>query len=95
MTTRTIELLVPVAKISAKESPIAPRPDDLGARVIGFLDNTKQNTDAFLGRIEELLRQRFRPSEIVRWRKEHSALPADFIDELARQCDAVINGVGD
>jgi hypothetical protein len=74
---------------------MASRPDDLGGRVIGFLDNTKQNADTFLGRTEELLHQRFRPSEIVRWRKEHSALPASFMDEMARQCDAVINGVGD
>jgi len=64
---------------------------DLHGRRIGFFSNNKPNAAAVLERLEERLRERF---EIVgmRYAKSVPSLAADapLLDEIARDCDAVV-----
>jgi hypothetical protein len=65
--------------------------DDLTGRTIGFFSNNKPNAAAVLERVEEQLRDRF---AIVarRYAKTVPSLAADggLLDEIARDCDAVV-----
>ena len=64
---------------------------DLTGRTIGFFSNNKPNAAAVLERLEEQLRDRF---AIVgrRYAKSVPSLAADgsLLDEIARDCDAVV-----
>ena len=64
---------------------------DLPGRRVGFLGNTKPNADVLLGRVEEVLAERFgiTPRHYV---KAGPSVPAavDLLDEVARQCEAVV-----
>lgn len=92
---RKVEILSPVAEAEGAATSSALRPETLDGQWVGFLDNTKPNTDVFLSRVEELLRERFAPSQVIRQRKRHGGRPAEDVDELARKCQVVVNGVGD
>jgi hypothetical protein len=73
---------------------LAPRLDTLRGKVVGVLDNQKENAGAVLHAVVEGL-QRRGELERVRWlAKNFPAEPAHNIDEIAAECDAVINGVG-
>jgi hypothetical protein len=93
----TILVLDPTAKANVSEKEMAPRVDTLEGKVVGFLDNSKPNSNLFQERIEEVLSDRFNFKEVVRRRKPDAASGASqsLIDELAEKCDLVINGVGD
>ena len=97
MSGQTILVLDPTAKANIPEREMAPRVDSLEGKVVGFLHNFKPNADLVLERIEELLCERFRVKEVMRRRKTNAAsgAPPEVIEELADQCDLVINGVGD
>jgi hypothetical protein len=92
---RKVEILSPVAEAEGIAISSAPRPGTLDGQRIGFLDNTKSNVDAFLSRAEKLLRERFALSQVIRQRKRHGGRPAEAVDDLARRCQVVVNGVGD
>jgi hypothetical protein len=66
-----------------------------GAR-IGFVDNSKQNADLFLGRLKPLLRQLHgaQPGDTVRKLAPKDPLTAADLQTLA-SCDAVVQCVGD
>ncbi|MFC1867482.1 hypothetical protein ACFL0H_05045 [Thermodesulfobacteriota bacterium] len=100
MTTKLIEVLDPTAKAVGVGLEIAPRIDDLNGKVIGLLDNGKPNFDIFLARIEELLCQRFKFSDVVRVSKGGgmsgaARLSVEQMDNFAAKCDAVVNGMCD
>ncbi len=68
-----------------------------GAR-LGLLDNSKLNAAALLDAIGELLRDRYAlKSIVVRTKGRGFSYPVEerLADEMARECDAVIAGVGD
>jgi hypothetical protein len=65
--------------------------DGLAGRTVGFFSNNKPNAAAILERLEALLNERF---GIVarRYAKHVPSLAAetDLLDEIARDCDAVV-----
>lgn len=92
-----ITVLDPTAETRAEQHELAPRPPGLEGRVIGLLDNAKQNADVLLSRVAEALSRRYRIKGVVRQRKPKTAgeAPLPMLEELARRCDLVINAVGD
>ena len=75
---------------------LAPRPMDLAGRVVGLLDNTKEQADVILAAIGEALRERHGVARVVVRRKEHYSKPAkpDLLDALADEVDIAIAAVG-
>jgi hypothetical protein len=73
---------------------LAPRFADLKGKIIGFLDNRAGK--AYFERIEELLKDRSKVSQIKRWVKPEQTSPAslDLINEVACGCDVAVVGTG-
>ena len=76
---------------------LAPRRGDLSGARVGLLENGKQNASRFLTDVADILRERFGAGEVKLRRKENFAQPAapELIDELSRESDVVVIGIGD
>ena len=74
----------------------APRPMDLAGRIVGLLDNTKEQADVILQTIGDALRARHGVARVVIRRKEHYSKPAtqQLIDEMAAEVQVAIAAVG-
>ena len=95
-----IPVRVPRAAPLADDTPavqFVPRPEKFAGLRIGFLDNTKPNSDQLLKRLSERIGKEFSPSDMLHRRKADSSSPAAaaLLKELAERCDLVINAVPD
>jgi len=95
-----ITLLVPRASPQEDTTPpveYSPRPADLAGLRVGFLDNTKPNSDKFLSLLADSLDERHGLAAAVHRRKHDSSSPAadDLLAGIARDCDVVVNAVPD
>jgi hypothetical protein len=74
----------------------APRPMDLAGKVVGLLDNTKEQGELILETLGNALRERHGVARIVIRRKEHYSKPATaaLIDEMAKEVEVAIAAVG-
>lgn len=90
-------LLDPVAPNNPSKKYLAPRLNDLNGKVMGLLNISKNGSDIFLDRVEELMRENFDLVDVVRVTKPTFARPApqDLITELADRCDFVVEGLAD
>jgi hypothetical protein len=84
-------------KRSRKAVTLAPRQASLSGLTVGLLENGKHNAGLFLQEVGRLLEERHGAKGLVLRRKASIVLPAsdEIMDELARQCQVVIAGVGD
>ena len=75
---------------------LAPRPMDLAGKVVGLLDNTKEQADVILETVSEVLRSRYGVSRVVIRRKEHYSKPATaaMIDEMAKEVQIAAAALG-
>ena len=75
---------------------LAPRPMDLAGKVVGLLDNTKEQGEIILQTLGDALRERHGVARVVMRRKEHYSKPAtaQIIDELAQEVEVAIAAVG-
>ena len=75
---------------------LAERPISLNGKVIGLLDNTKEQADVILSTIGEALCERYGAESVVLRRKEHYSKPAtpEMITEMAKKVDVAIAGLG-
>jgi hypothetical protein len=75
---------------------MAPRPMDLAGKVVGLLDNTKEQGELILRTIGDALRERHGVARVVVRRKEHYSKPATdaLIDEMAKEVQVAIAAVG-
>ena len=75
---------------------LAPRPMDLAGKVLGLLDNTKEQGEIILQTLGDALRERHGVARVVMRRKEHYSKPAtaQIIDELAQEVEVAIAAVG-
>jgi hypothetical protein len=75
---------------------LVPRPIDLAGKVVGLLDNTKEQADIILQTIGEALRERHGVARVVVRRKEHYSKPATdaLIDAMAGEVEIAIAAVG-
>jgi hypothetical protein len=74
----------------------ATRPMDLAGKVVGLLDNTKEQADIILETIGEELRTRYGVADVVIRRKEFFSKPAkpELIDEMSNKVQVAIAAVG-
>jgi hypothetical protein len=74
----------------------APRPMDLAGKVVGLLDNTKEQGELILRTLGEALRERHGVSQVVIRRKEHYSKPAAdaLIAQMAQEVQVAIAAVG-
>jgi hypothetical protein len=74
----------------------APRPMDLAGKVVGLLDNTKEQGELILTTLGDALRERYGVARIVIRRKEHYSKPAadQLIDQMAQEVQVAIAAVG-
>ncbi|MDB5809834.1 MAG: hypothetical protein JWN94_1956 [Betaproteobacteria bacterium] len=75
---------------------LAPRPMDLAGKVVGLLDNTKEQGDVILETIAAALRERYGVAKVVTRRKEHYSKPAteEIINEMAKEVQVAVAAVG-
>jgi hypothetical protein len=75
---------------------MAPRPMDLAGKVVGLLDNTKEQGELILRTIGDALRERHGVARVVVRRKEHYSKPATdaLIAEMAQEVQVAIAAVG-
>jgi hypothetical protein len=76
---------------------LAPRPVRLAGLTVGLLANTKKNAESFLDEVGALLTEEHGVAKLVRRKKLNIAetAPAEMREELVRECDVVVVGVGD
>jgi hypothetical protein len=96
----TSAILDPTGLSTRETTPafiLAPRPAELAGLKIGLLENGKQNARRFLEDVAAVLRERHGAGDATLRRKEVFSQPAppELVDELSRQSDVVVIGVGD
>ena len=74
----------------------ASRPIDLTGKVVGLLDNRKEQGDIILQVVGEVLLERYGVARVVSRRKEHHSKPATaaLIDEMASEVDIAVAALG-
>ena len=74
----------------------APRPASLAGKVLGLLDNTKEQGDIILEALGTALRSRYGVARVVVRRKEHysKAAPDSLIAEMAQEVQIAIAALG-
>lgn len=87
-----ISVYLPTGEVDTPSKKLAPRLKTLRGARIGILDNCKEFADIVLrGVADELRRQ---GAQVKFWRKSYLGIPSPYAQEMAAECDAVINGVG-
>ena len=74
----------------------AARPMDLAGKVVGMIDNTKEQADIILETLGEELKKRYGVADVIIRRKEYFSKPAqpELIDDLAKKVQVAIAAVG-
>ena len=87
--------LDPTAELSPMARPLLPRLSSLAGKTIGLLDIAKPRGDVFLNRLEALFVER--GVKVKRYKKPTMTLvaPVAVKQQLALECDAVIEALAD
>ena len=74
----------------------APRPMDLAGKIVGLLDNTKEQGGLILETVAAALRERYGVAKVIIRSKEHYSKPATdaLIDEMAKEVQVAVAAVG-
>ena len=69
---------------------------DLTNRVVGLLDNTKEQGEQILESVAEALKRDYGVARVVLRRKEYFSRPAskELLDEMAKEVDVAISALG-
>ena len=86
----------PTARGSGVKIALATRPKDLAGKIVGLLDNTKEQADVILETVAEALRGRYGVARVVTLRKEHYSKPATpaMIDGMAKEVQIAAAALG-
>lgn len=92
-----IILLDPTASEEVSVKYLSKRLESLNGKVMGLLDITKNGSDIFLNRLEELICSRFEISDVIHVKKPTFSRPApvELLSDLADRVDFVIEGLAD
>ena len=76
--------------------PLAPRPMDLAGKVVGLLDNTKEQADIILETVAAALRERHGVAKVIIRRKEFFSKPASeaLLNEMAQEVQVAAAALG-
>lgn len=92
----TIRVLDPTFEESLSTAATPKGLTSLTGSSIGLLDNGKAKGREFFDHLEEILRSQYGVRSVVRLKKPDASRPAPAeMIAAARECDAVISGVGD
>ena len=96
-TGRRLLLVDPTTQPIIAEFTGAPRLRDLTNKRVGIIDDSKVNAKELLDEVIALLDERFGVTSAKYHAKPSASKPADpeVVEEMARECDYVIAGVGD
>jgi hypothetical protein len=74
----------------------APRPMDLAGKVVGLLDNTKEQADVILETVARALREQYGVADVIIRRKEYYSKPAtpELINDMANKVQVAVAAVG-
>lgn len=86
----------PTLEIGKVKLAIAPRAIDLAGKVVGLLDNTKEQADVILETVGKALRERYGVARVIIRRKEMFSKPATeaLIDEMAKEVQVAVAALG-
>jgi predicted 3-demethylubiquinone-9 3-methyltransferase (glyoxalase superfamily) len=95
--TQSTTVLHPAAEDIAEKQSLAPRLAQLQGTTVGLIDNHKRNSDVYLEELGSLLKDRYGVSRVITYRKISQSMPtpADVMDSLATECDAIVHAVAD
>jgi hypothetical protein len=91
-----LRFIDPTAGGGKSRIALAPRPMDLAGKVVGLLDNTKEQGTLILETLGAALRERYGVARVVIRSKEHYSKPATdaLIDDMAKEVQVAIAAVG-
>ncbi len=94
--TEPLPFIDPTAGTGRARVALAPRPMDLAGKVVGLLDNTKEQGRLILETVGEALRERYGVSGVVLLAKEHYSKPAAeaLIEGLTKEVQVAVAAVG-
>lgn len=86
----------PTAGSSRAKIALAPRPMDLAGKVVGLIDNAKEQGDVILEAVADVLRERYKVARVVMRRKQYYSRPAPdaMIDEMAKEVQVAVAALG-
>jgi hypothetical protein len=89
-------LVDPTEQPAALAVALAERPVELRGLRLGLMENSKPNAAALLEEVEHFLRGELQPVVVNRY-SVPGTLPApdDTLDQIAAECDLVIEAIGD
>ena len=88
-----VSVYLPTGEPATIAGRLAPRLKTLKEARVGILDNCKEFADIVLRGVAEVLERDY-GARVRFWRKSYLGIPSPFAAEMAKECDAVINGVG-
>ena len=94
--TTDLGFIDPTAGSSRKQLARAPRPADLAGKVVGLLDNTKEQADIILQAVADDLQRRYGVARVVIRRKEFFSKPASeaLLNEMAQEVQVAAAALG-
>lgn len=92
----TLKFLDPRGSVNPEDRPLVPGLETLEGKVIGIIDNGQSNSTTMFQELAQLIRENFRPAEVVfKTKPTHmQGAPRALMEELVSRCDAVITGLG-
>lgn len=94
--TNELPFIDPTAGGTRAKIALAPRPIDLAGKVVGVLDNTKEQADNILDTVAAVLKDRYGVAKVVSRRKEFFSKPAPeaLINEMAQEVHVAVSALG-
>lgn len=91
----TINFLDPTSELAPARRQVLPRPHTITGLTLGLLDISKPRGDVFLDRLEVLFEQQ--GVKVKRYKKPTFArvAPIELCQEIARDCDLVVESLAD
>ena len=89
-----ITVYIPTGEVDTQARKLAPRLGSMRGARIGILDNCKEFADVVLRGVADALQREYGVESVTFWQKSYLGIPSPYAEEMAVQCDAIINGVG-
>jgi hypothetical protein len=91
-----LEFIDPTLESGKVKLAMAPRVKDLAGKVVGLLDNTKEQADLILETVGKALRERYGVARVIIRRKEMFSRPATeaLINEMAKKVQVAVAALG-
>jgi hypothetical protein len=94
--TSDLGFIDPTAGGARAKIALAPRPMDLAGKVVGLLDNTKEQADVILETVADALRERYGVAKVIVRRKEYFSRPAtdELLNEMSSEVQVAAAALG-